>query len=284
MNFRFKSIHTGTAIAVLLIIMPALATHGCSTSESSSRKHIKFEEVLAEFPPTKEELKLTNLAITNIQDNRFAKYYSSGNAYIIVHPAYGAFFHKEKKRGYSSIKRDMMIAQFNNEMDFIKEHVSNGAMVILIVPAEYKSKIPHPESYTRYLNELADGKDNLFFIYSSDTSTGNISAENMVRLYEFLHSIEAQNVLLGGGYIGRCQKEFYEQFSQYFESGSVHIVPEISSISPDDISTKKALDVLDSLEEGDFKPVERFIKKELGRRANILSVSEIEGLRNEANR
>jgi hypothetical protein len=94
--------------------------------------------------------------------------------------------------------------------------------------------------------------------------------DSMVKLYAFLQQVRADKILIGGGFIGRCQREFYNQMAAYLEKVTAYIVPEISSISPDDISTPEASEILESLQRRDYSPIRRFIEKKSQGAAGIL--------------
>ena len=49
-------------------------------------------------------------------------------------------------------------------------------------------------------------------------------------------------------------------------------MPEISTISPDDISDAEAKEMLESIERRDYRPVRRFIDRKLDEAPNLLSI------------
>jgi hypothetical protein len=81
-------------------------------------------------------------------------------------------------------------------------------------------------------------------------------------------------VLIGGGYIGRCQREFYTQLKSYLGQGSmpIFIVPEYSTISPDDISDSEARYIVTRVRQQDYSPVVDFINKKTKGQADLLSI------------
>ena len=56
----------------------------------------------------------------------------------------------------------------------------------------------------------------------------------------------------------------------YIERKSSYIVPEISTISPDDVTDEEAAAILASIREKDYTPVKKFIEKKTKGAANIL--------------
>jgi hypothetical protein len=129
-----------------------------------------------------------------------------------------------------------------------------------------------PETYTAYLNAVTAGGSSVFYIYSESLSNGTIPTAEMVDLYRFLQSVKVGRVLIGGGYIGRCQREFYNELTAYYETTGSYIVPEISTISPEDISDEEAAAILRGIEGGDYGPVRKFIEKKLDRTPDVLFV------------
>jgi hypothetical protein len=94
----------------------------------------------------------------------------------------------------------------------------------------------------------------------------------MVNLYRFLQAVRASKVLIGGGYIGRCQKEFYAQFTTYYDRMQTYIIREISTISPEDVSVNEADLIANGIQHQDFASVGHFIDGKLGDDVNVLSV------------
>ncbi|SPP99472.1 hypothetical protein NBG4_10006 [Candidatus Sulfobium mesophilum] len=93
-------------------------------------------------------------------------------------------------------------------------------------------------------------------------------------LFSFLRNIKTNRILIGGGYIGRCQKEFFNHLTTYVEKVDIYIVPEISSTSPDGISSVKAGEMLEALRRGDYRQIAEFIVEKTDGRANILPPSD----------
>jgi hypothetical protein len=100
----------------------------------------------------------------------------------------------------------------------------------------------------------------------------------MATLYGFLQKVKATRLLIGGGYIGRCQREFYNQVTASVERVTAYIVPEISSLSPDDVSDREAAEILASLRQGDYTPVRRFIDKKSGGAAETIQLPAAPGI------
>ena len=64
----------------------------------------------------------------------------------------------------------------------------------------------------------------------------------------------------------------------YVDKTSLFIVPELSSLSPDDVSDSEAADILASLRKGDHSPVRAFIERKSQGAANILPFPSMPGI------
>jgi hypothetical protein len=229
----------------------------------------RFTDIIGSYPETQEPLrirKLTGSSLSSLPDLQ-----ASSDIFIIVHPAYSLFFHDKNRSKYLEAKFDLMSAQLHNEAQFIADAARAGKIVILIVPGNYNAESEAPGSYTSYLNKTAGTGQSVFYLFSESANSGSISTDDMVNLYRFLDGAKAGKVLIGGGYIGRCQKEFYGELTTFFTKAASFIVPEISTISPDDISETEAKAILDSIKQHDYRLVKKFIDKKL-ENPNLLSI------------
>jgi hypothetical protein len=66
--------------------------------------------------------------------------------------------------------------------------------------------------------------------------------------------------------------------SAYVDRTTAYIVPEISSISPDDISDQESAEILASLRRRDYTPVKLFIEKKSQGAANVLQLPSAPGI------
>ncbi len=194
------------------------------------------------------------------------------DAYIVVHPAYSLFIGDSKKRRHDESKYALMNVQFENEARFISETSRAGSILILILPGGYAEESELAESYTAYLNATTLGGARVFYLFSDSLNDGTISTDDMVDLYRFLQQAKVGKVLIGGGYIGRCQREFYNELTTYYDRSRAYIVPEISTISPEDITKTEAAGIVSSLQRKDFTPIKKFIDKRFDYAASIFSL------------
>lgn len=186
----------------------------------------------------------------------------------MVHPGYSFFFTLGKKMRYRGAKYRLMEHQFEAEARFIVSQAAQGRIVILIVPGNYEKDSTAPFAYASYLNSMAGPA--VFSLLSETSSNGTISTSDVVTLFHFLQSLRAKRVVIGGGYIGRCQREFHKQLTSYLDGDKVFVLREASAISPQDVSHEKADRILSSLKQRDYSSVEDFMKDKLGDEVNIM--------------
>lgn len=249
------------AITVLVILVAA----GCTASDTPA-KH--FTEILYRYPQSQEPLGIAGLSASSADAVPLSL---RGKAVtIMVHPAYSLFFREERRSTYSEAKYDLLKFQLDNEVRFIGEIAKSDNLLILVLPGNYQKDSLAPLSYTFYLNSSTKSSPLVYYIYSETSSSGSLSTDTMVTLYGFLQRVKADKVLIGGGYIGRCQREFYNQITTYVDKIPVFIVPEISSISPDDIDNDEAQTIVNSLHRRDYAPVKKFIEKKGQGKADVL--------------
>jgi hypothetical protein len=214
------------------------------------------------------------LLVTRLTDES-ARLLASGmetvEVYVIVHPGYSVFVDGVDKREYSLPRRALARSQYENEERFIEQKAREGKIVVLIVPPDGEGSRAVPPPYHPYLNRLADRNPSVFFTVSQTAKNGALAMEDMIVLYRFLDAIRARAVYVGGGYIGRCQREFADQLTRYFDASRTYIVPEASTVSPEDVAEREADAMLAAISRGDFAPVREFIGRRTGGTANIRS-------------
>jgi hypothetical protein len=255
--------------AYLIVIFSFLSlVMGCVSVDPPGSLARRFFDTIDRYPPSRQQL-----AIEQLSGRSFSRIRNAGtlpDVHIIVHPAYALFFRDAKRSKYADVKYELLIRQFEEEERFIREAARAGKIVILIIPGGYEIEMQAPETYTAYLNAVTGGGNSIFYLYSESLSNGTIPTSEMVELYRFLQNVKVRRVLIGGGYIGRCQREFYNELTAYYETTRSYIVPEISTVSPEDISDEEAAAMLDGIERRDYSPVRKFIEKKLDRSPNVL--------------
>jgi len=247
----------------------ALLAAGCAAPEPPPPTK-RFTEILYRYPQAQEPLQFPNLSAANA--DTVASALRSKTVTIIVHPAYALFFRDERRSTYTEAKYDLLKFQLDNEARFMSEFARSGNLLILVLPGKYQKDSIAPLSYTFYLNATAAGGTSVFYLLSETSSSGSLSVDAILTLHDFLSRIKPNLILVGGGFIGRCQREFYNQLVTYIEGRSSYIVPEISTISPDDITDQQAATILASIREKDYTPVKKFIEKKTRGDANILPI------------
>jgi hypothetical protein len=250
------------ALTALVLVVAA----GC-TSAGTPAKH--FTEILYRYPQSEEPLGIAWLSASSADAVPLSL---RGKAVtIMVHPAYSLFFREERRSSYSEAKYDLLKIQLDNEARFISEIAKSDNLLVLVLPGNYQKDSLAPLSYTFYLNSSAKSSPSwVTYIYSETSSSGLLNTDTMVTLYGFLQRVKADKVLIGGGYIGRCQREFYNQITTYVDKIPAFIVPEISSISPDDVDDDEARTIVNSLHKRNYAPVKDFIEKKGQGKANVL--------------
>jgi len=251
----------------------ALLAAGCPAPDAHAKR---FGEILYQYPNTQEPLRIKKLTAASATDVPPAQ---KGRAVtIMVHPAYSLFFREEHRSTYTEAKYDLLKFQLDNEARFISEIAKTDNLLVLVLPGDFQQESIAPLSYTYYLNAAAGDGASVYYLTSETWSSGALSMDSMVTLYGFLQKTGATRVLIGGGYIGRCQREFSSQVSAYVDKASVYIVPEISSISPDDISDRESAEILASLRKGDYTPVRIFIENKNEGAASLMPLPAVPGI------
>jgi len=227
------------------------------------------------------------LAIPRLNDisperyQQYRKYVDNGAAYIFVHPSYYPFFHAKKPRTlrkayepdesivdlFLHSTADSAIIQLEqeqqrNEKKFIEYLTTAEKLVILVLPRNYSHSSNYGyaksrDEYARYLNGIANGSPSILYMESESSSSGRLLSDDLIPLLLFLETVGAKTVLIGGGYVGRCQKEFY-QYMTNFAPGDYSIVPEISTFSPTDLSETEASRFITSFKT-DLQPFAEFV-------------------------
>lgn len=251
------------------LIATAVAA-GCASSGHTAPSTTYFPELLSRFPPTNAPLNVRKLTAASAND--IGEYQGPPEAYIIVHPAYSHFFRDLVKDSTHAAKFRLEKKQFESEAIMMGRHAASGRVMVLVIPGDYSEDSKAPQSYVSYLNTVTSGGRSIYYVLSEASSTGTLPTEDMVNLYMFLSALRVQKVMIGGGFIGRCQREFYKQLTTYLDRRFTYIVPELSTISPDDLSDEEAQDIASSLDRYDYTPVKAFIDKKSGGTANILSI------------
>jgi len=66
------------------------------------------------------------------------------------------------------------------------------------------------DEYARYINEMSNMSDTFMYMESQTNDTGFLDKNNLEILSDFLNDIGVKNIMLGGGYLGKCLDDFYE--------------------------------------------------------------------------
>ncbi len=198
----------------------------------------------------------------------YARYLDSGAVYIIVHPAYYTFFQSGDSSSYEnrSLLSDsnavdrllsepvyfsttkLIRAQEKMLRDFLEYMSTDRRLVILILPGGYQEYAGYryrkaSDEYMRFINEVTNESASVLYVYSKKPNRGTLADHEKKALMKLLIAVKAKEILVGGGYMGRCLEDFYKEMVQYYGE-RLYVVPEITAISPVDVSYGDASDVL----------------------------------------
>lgn len=210
------------------------------------------------------------LQIPSRSYDKYARYLDGGAVYIIVHPAYTTFFMLSRKRTEGAAKDDaayakntveklldtpadnpkmaLIQAQERQMRDFLELKSTEKKLIIIIFEKGYLKNKNYaykdgPDELKRFINEVTNESNSVFYIESKPDG-GSLKEEDRVTLQEFLLSIKAERILLGGSYLGRCVEGFYNSFTNDYGDIGVFLVPELTAVSPRDIPDRAALMLL----------------------------------------
>lgn len=249
-----------------LWLAAAVLSYGCASGPNHRPR--AAGPLQEQYETRLEPLGLTRLTISTASNNNRSEHIT-----IIVHPAYSVFYDMDIAKYCPGPKCSLLRKQLDNEARYIKDEAARGNFVVLVLPADPVIENRTPTRYAAYLNSLAGAGRSIFYVFSRTLSNGSLSAGDMLALYSLVTGLKAERVLIGGGYIGRCQMEFYSQIATYFDKARIFFVPEISTVSPADISAKEAADILSGLRRREYSMIEKMISQKTGGPANILSIS-----------
>jgi hypothetical protein len=208
--------------------------------------------------------RLKILSLDDIPEERYAeykRYVNNGAAYVIVHPSYYLFFHNYNKKkvvverprwNFSKNTVDIFIDEYpagkskilnymkemeRRERDFLKKASARERLVILVLPPDYLNHPEYPyrklDEFARYINEATGGSPSVIYLDSESHKRGFLTFDTAPRLNRFLKAAEVKTLLLGGGYVDLCLKDFYESALNLKDIEKVEIVQELSVDSPD---------------------------------------------------
>ena len=230
---------------------------GCS-AHSIVDPAVQFADILKDYPPTREALTIQQIT-TPLAGTALA-HPDAVDVTIMVHPAYSLFIDKDLDEQYSEAKLGLMKKQLEHEAKFMSDQAQFGNVVVLILP---RDSVPDnaASAYVTYLNRTTHGKNSVVYFYSETRESGNLEANDVATLCGFLEAVKVRKLLIGGGYIGRCQGELYGQIIDYCSPKEIYIVPEISSVSLEDISEREAVRMYTGVLNQDYAQVREFILK-----------------------
>lgn len=194
----------------------------------------------------------------------YRKYLDDGILYIIVHPAYSVFFN-DREPYYSndnpvdaflsekmfSKYRKFVQEQERSLRDFLEITSTRKRLVLLVLPGDYREYSGFvytgiADAYARYINSVTNSSESVLYLFSEKPYRGYLQDQSIRRLVRFIETVRPKNILLGGGYLGRCVEDFYRQLTASIGPEDVSVVAEITSIGSEDL---KKISIEDFLKE-----------------------------------
>jgi len=207
--------------------------------------------------------------------NDYRRFVADGNAYVIVHPAYYLFVHNRKNPSGDPVVEDFMMQQIRAEREFISHAARDRHLTVIVMPGMWHSRL-----YIDYLNGITGGSESVLYVNSASRNSGDLASQDIDRLRALFDAAGVENIIIGGGYIGRCQSQVYRKLSQVFGYEKVAIAPEISSFSPSDISVATIRMFMAEGNRINPRVVTAYIKnnrmKKISRHTNIRNISPLE--------
>ncbi len=262
-DMRYRQKHN---LFLLVMFGLLLVLNGCATTGSYNEKTGTSEPGVLKAKYLRD--------ITQGEYFHYSQYLDDGTAYVIVHPGYYQFFHRKMQRlkDESPLVHKYMLTQLREEKSFIQRLSKERKLIVLVLPGK-----KHPREYIDYLNRSISEGESIVYLKSIKTNSGKLSSVDRQKLKEFFEKIGVGQVIVGGGYVGRCQEKVYTTLLKELGEDRVAIAPEISSISPNDLSdaTVKMFTSADGTP--DFRVISAFIRnggaKTLNKRANIRNLN-----------
>lgn len=198
----------------------------------------------------------------------YAQYARGGRAFIIVHPAFYTFFTRDPRisiKPSSNVLKQNVVERFYRhgirideslvvmqeqekvQRDFVEVITTEEILTIMVLPRNYAEGLKQEmtggrDEYARFVNEITNESESTLYIQSRSLDRGGLARGDMEILIEFLKAAGVKRVYVGGGYIGRCESEFYDSLNEAISEKGLnnsmrnYMVPEISAVSPEDLS------------------------------------------------
>jgi hypothetical protein len=162
----------------------------------------------------------------------YKDYIADGKVYVMVHPGYYLYYQRKKLTPENASKEllEFFQHQIRTEEEFFRFARNSGELVVIVVPGKRLKR-----NYVAYLNRLTGGAPNFVYISSRNYRTGDLPSSEEKALEKFLRALGVREVIVGGGYVGRCESKTYRDLLS-MKDISIAISPEISFFSPSDIT------------------------------------------------
>lgn len=198
----------------------------------------------------------------------YKKYLAHDELYIVVHPGYFIFFENDRvypvqetigglpadnvvdRIGNAAIRDhqnlQIMVEEERFMRKFLEFMAAEKRLVLIAIPRNYREtmSLKSPEGldeYARYINDMTNGAESMLFMETETSGSGYMTKADQALLARFLKDSGVKRIMFGGGYVGKCIDNFYEQLKGFFQEGKTFLVPEISAVSPMDGSFDRML-------------------------------------------
>jgi hypothetical protein len=183
------------------------------------------------------------------------------SVYIIIHPAYYAFFMNDSvlssrsdlevspskniverfcSRFFLDPEPRMMQEQEKCIMDFLEVVSAEKRLVILVLPRDYQRQLSYGyleghDEYVRFINEVTDMSEAVLYVESLEYNSGYLGEADLTSLSNLINSVGARKIMLGGEFAGRCLNNAYASLLRKFDPKDIYVVPEITAATYKDI-------------------------------------------------
>ncbi|HWR58209.1 MAG TPA: hypothetical protein VN328_04900, partial [Thermodesulfovibrionales bacterium] len=95
-----------------------------------------------------------------------------------------------------------------------------------------------------YINSVTNESESVLYLYSKKPNNGHLTDESREQLLKFIEEVKPETILIGGGYLGRCVRDFYGDLTASIGREKVSIAAEITAISSEDAKNFVVADFL----------------------------------------
>ncbi len=192
--------------------------------------------------------------------NSLATHLYCGGIFIFVHPGYHVFVETQSRTTPDTLPTENLVEKFirtptrvSGKSALMKSYEAEirnaiellstaGYIIVLVIPPEGKDKdkIVAWQEYRRYLNEITNGSEYVYYLESRDLQTGKLTGQGYKALIHLTEALEVEKLYIGGQYYGRCLYTFYKGLPKTLRK-KVRFVARWSAPDPEDITIEEAI-------------------------------------------